>query len=229
MCGRNTLTSNIKSITKDFSIDTWEFDNLKAQYNISPSSFTPVLIHKNEKRVVKKMRWGLIPQWASETSIGSQMINARSETISEKPSFQNLIQQNRCVIFSNGYFEWKTINGKKQPYYITNKRKLFSFAGLWSRWKSINEDVIYSYTIITTKSQKNLSKIYHRMPVILNNNDVDKWINHTKYNFNVARTLLKPYLHNLYYHNVSPFVNSTKNDTIRCIEKIKNPYTINLF
>jgi putative SOS response-associated peptidase YedK len=229
MCGRNTLTSNIKSITKDFSIDTWEFDNLKAQYNISPSSFTPVLIHKNEKRVVKKMRWGLIPQWASEKSIGSQMINARSETISEKPSFQNLIQQNRCVIFSNGYFEWKTINGKKQPYYITNKRKLFSFAGLWSRWKSINEDVIYSYTIITTKSQKNLSKIYHRMPVILNNNDVDKWINHTKYNFNVARTLLKPYLHNLYYHNVSPFVNSTKNDTIRCIENIENPYTINLF
>jgi len=229
MCGRNTLTSNIKSITEDFSIDTWEFDNLKAQYNISPSSFTPVLIHKNEKRVVKKMRWGLIPQWASETSIGSQMINARSETISEKPSFQNLIQQNRCVIFSNGYFEWKTINGKKQPYYITNKRKLFSFAGLWSRWKSINEDVIYSYTIITTKSQKNLSKIYHRMPVILNNNDVDKWINHTKYNFNVARTLLKPYLHNLYYHNVSPFVNSTKNDTIRCIENIENPYTINLF
>ena len=229
MCGRNTLTSNIKSITKDFSIDTWEFDNLKAQYNISPSSFTPVLIHKNEKRVVKKMRWGLIPQWASEESIGSQMINARSETISEKPSFQNLIQQNRCVIFSNGYFEWKTINGKKQPYYITNKRKLFSFAGLWSRWKSINEDVIYSYTIITTKSQKNLSKIYHRMPVILNNNDVDKWINHTKYNFNVARTLLKPYLHNLYYHNVSPFVNSTKNDTIRCIENIENPYTINLF
>ena len=229
MCGRNTLTSNIKSITKNFSIDTWEFDNLKAQYNISPSSFTPVLIHKNEKRVVKKMRWGLIPQWASETSIGSQMINARSETISEKPSFQNLIQQNRCVIFSNGYFEWKTINGKKQPYYITNKRKLFSFAGLWSRWKSINEDVIYSYTIITTKSQKNLSKIYHRMPVILNNNDVDKWINHTKYNFNVARTLLKPYLHNLYYHNVSPFVNSTKNDTIRCIENIENPYTINLF
>ena len=229
MCGRNTLTSNIKSITEDFSIDTWEFDNLKAQYNISPSSFTPVLIHKNEKRVVKKMRWGLIPQWASEKSIGSQMINARSETISEKPSFQNLIQQNRCVIFSNGYFEWKTINGKKQPYYITNKRKLFSFAGLWSRWKSINENVIYSYTIITTKSQKNLSKIYHRMPVILNNNDVDKWINHTKYNFNVARTLLKPYLHNLYYHNVSPFVNSTKNDTIRCIEKIKNPYTINLF
>lgn len=229
MCGRNTLTSNIKSITKDFSIDTWEFDNLKAQYNISPSSFTPVLIHKNEKRVVKKMRWGLIPQWASETSIGSQMINARSETISEKPSFQNLIQQNRCVIFSNGYFEWKTINGKKQPYYITNKRKLLSFAGLWSRWKSINEDVIYSYTIITTKSQKNISKIYHRMPVILKNNDVDKWINHTKYNFNVARKLLKPYLHNLYYHDVSPFVNSTKNDTIRCIEKIKNPYTINLF
>ena len=229
MCGRNTLTSNIKSITEDFSIDTWEFDNLKAQYNISPSSFTPVLIHKNEKRVVKKMRWGLIPQWASEKSIGSQMINARSETISEKPSFQNLIQQNRCVIFSNGYFEWKTINGKKQPYYITNKRKLFSFAGLWSRWKSINEDVIYSYTIITTKSQKNISKIYHRMPVILNNNDVDKWINHTKYNFNVARTLLKPYLHNLYYHNVSPFVNSTKNDTIRCIENIENPYTINLF
>jgi putative SOS response-associated peptidase YedK len=89
--------------------------------------------------------------------------------------------------------------------------------------------VIYSYTIITTKSQKNLSKIYHRMPVILNNNDVDKWINHTKYNFNVARTLLKPYLHNLYYHNVSPFVNSTKNDTIRCIENIENPYTINLF
>ena len=94
MCGRNTLTSNIKSITKDFSIDTWEFDNLKAQYNISPSSFNPVLIHKKKIRIVKKMKWGLIPNWASESSIGNQMINARSETLTEKPSFQNLTQQN---------------------------------------------------------------------------------------------------------------------------------------
>jgi putative SOS response-associated peptidase YedK len=229
MCGRNTLTSNIKSITKEYSIDTCEFDKLKAQYNISPSSHTPVLIYKNKTRVLKKMRWGLIPQWASETSIGNQMINARSETISEKPSFQNLIQQNRCVVFSSGYFEWRNLNGKKQPYYITNKRRLFSFAGLWSKWESINKDAIYSYTIITTKSQKNLSQIHHRMPVILKNSDVEMWINHTKYNFNIVRELLKPYSNNLYYHNVSPFVNSTKNDTIRCIEEIKKPNTINLF
>ena len=135
MCGRNTLTENIKSIIKDFSIDSWDSKQIIPHYNIYPSSYTPVLISKNRIRIVKDMKWGLIPSWASNSSIGNQMINARSESILEKPSFQDLVNKNRCIIFSSGYFEWKILNKKKQPFYITKStNKILPLAGLWTTW-----------------------------------------------------------------------------------------------
>jgi putative SOS response-associated peptidase YedK len=230
MCGRNTLTENTKSIIKDFSIDSWDSKQIIPQYNICPSSYTPVLISKNNTRIVRDMKWGLIPSWSSNSSIGNQMINARSESILEKPSFQNLVNKNRCIIFSSGYFEWKTLNNKKHPFYITKStNKILPLAGLWTTWKSKKSELIHSYTIITGKAQNSLENIHHRMPIILKRNNIEKWINSEKYNFPAVQKFLKPHSSDLIFHNVSTLVNSTKNNSKNCILKINNLCTINLF
>lgn len=230
MCGRNTLTENTKSIIKDFSIDSWDSKQIIPQYNICPSSYTPVLISKNNTRIVRDMKWGLIPSWSSNSSIGNQMINARSESILEKPSFQNLVNKNRCIIFSSGYFEWKTLNNKKHPFYITKStNKILPLAGLWTTWKSKKSELIHSYTIITGKAQSSLENIHHRMPIILKRNNIEKWINSEKYNFPAVQKFLKPHSSDLIFHNVSTLVNSTKNNSKKCILKINDLSTINLF
>ena len=230
MCGRNTLTENTKSIIKDFSIDSWDSKQIIPHYNIYPSSYTPVLISKNKTRVVKDMKWGLIPSWASNSSIGNQMINARSESILEKPSFQNLVNKNRCIIFSSGYFEWKILNKKKQPFYITKStNKILPLAGLWTTWESKKSEITHSYAIITGKAQSNLEHIHHRMPIILRRNNIEKWINSDKYSFHTVQKFLKPKSSDLVFHNVSNYVNSPKNNSKKCILKMDDPYTINLF
>ena len=230
MCGRNTLTENIKSIIKDFSIDSWDSKQIIPHYNIYPSSYTPVLISKNRIRIVKDMKWGLIPSWASNSSIGNQMINARSESILEKPSFQDLVNKNRCIIFSSGYFEWKILNKKKQPFYITKStNKILPLAGLWTTWESKKSEITHSYAIITGKAQSNLEHIHHRMPIILRRNNIEKWINSDKYSFHTVQKFLKPKSSDLVFHNVSNYVNSPKNNSKKCILKINNLCTINLF
>lgn len=230
MCGRYTLTGNTKSIIRDYCIDTWDSKQIIPDYNIFPSSYTPVLINKNGKRIVKDMKWGLIPEWASSESVGFQMINARSENLLEKPSFQNLVNKNRCIIFSSGYFEWKKLNKKKYPFYIKNsENKILLLAGLWTSWKRKGSKIINSYTIITRNAQNSLKHIHHRMPIILKKENVEKWINNEKYSFSSIQNFLDPYLTDLVFHNVSPLINSTKNNSIECIQKVKDPFTINLF
>jgi len=230
MCGRSTLIGNTKSIIKNFCIDNWDSKKIIPDYNICPSSYTPVLICENKKRVVKDMRWGLIPSWASNSSIGNQMINARSESILKKPSFQGLVDNNRCIIFSSGYFEWKKIKKQKRVFYIRKStNEILPFAGLWTSWKSKNSKIIHSYTIITGKAQKNLQHIHHRMPVILNKNNIAEWINSKKDSFSTLQNFLNPDSSNLIFHNVSAFVNSTKNNSKKCILKVKDQHTINLF
>jgi putative SOS response-associated peptidase YedK len=230
MCGRNTLIDNKKLIIKDFSIDIWSSNETIPNYNIWPSSFTPVMISKKKLRVVMDMKWGLIPSWASNNSIGNRMINARSENILEKPSFQNLVHRNRCVIFSSGYFEWRKTNKKKQPFYIKNSmNKILALAGIWTTWKSKNSKIIYSYTIITKKSQNNLKHIHHRMPAILKEKNIERWINSEKYNFPYVQNLLKSHSSNLIFHNVSELVNFKNNNSEKCIQKIISPFTIDLF
>jgi putative SOS response-associated peptidase YedK len=230
MCGRSTLTKGIKSLSENFSVDHWDFKNLKSNYNIFPGNFTPVLIKEKEIRVVKKMRWGLIPSWSKNITIGNNMINARSETLLEKPSFQNLINQNRCIVFSDGYFEWKIENGIKKPFYIHHhEKKTLPMAGLWTKWTSNNSEKIHSYTIITTTSQKQLSSIHRRMPVILNKDDIEDWLNTNNRRTSITLEKLHQINSRLNFHPVSSFVNSVKNNTKRCIQRVTISETISLF
>ena len=137
MCGRKTLTRDLQSIIEELAIDEYLDDGFEPSYNIAPTQFSPVLIGKDDSRVLKRMKWGLIPSWSKDEAIGSKMINARSESLLEKPSFQNLVHQNRCVVITDGYFEWKKGNEGSQPFYISHPgKKLLPLAGLWTTWES---------------------------------------------------------------------------------------------
>ena len=146
MCGRKTLTKDRKSIVQHLAIDTWK--NIKdyvPNYNIAPGQISSVVI-QNEKRIVKSMRWGLVPSWANNESVGYRMINARAETLTEKPSYQGLVPNNRCVVIADGYYEWmKTLTGKK-PYHISmDKNQLFAFAGIWEAWKNNHGEILKTF------------------------------------------------------------------------------------
>ena len=222
MCGRKTLTKGKLEIIEELLIDEWD-DNpeYRPNYNIAPTDFNPVLLSKNNKRNVKMMRWGLIPSWAKDDKFAAKMINARAETLTEKPSFHNLINSNRCVIISDGFYEWMKTAGKKQPYYIKHPdHSLMPMAGLWSLWKNAAGIPLYSYTIITTKANQQMSFLHERMPVILAKENIDQWINSDNTNKNEALNLLQPYNKELDIYPVSTRVNSIKYNEPACIENI---------
>ena len=151
MCGRKTLTRDIQSIIEEMAIEEWQDQDLfSPSYNIAPTQFSPIMVDHMGRRV-KPMKWGLIPNWAKDKSIGSKLINARSETLLQKPSFQNLVSGKRCVVLTDGYYEWKRTSSKSIPYYIHHpENKLLPLAGLWDIWKDESDKSIFSYTVITT-------------------------------------------------------------------------------
>ena len=164
MCGRKTLTKDMQSIIEELAVEEWENpDNYLLNYNIAPTQNSPILID-NGKRTVKPMRWGLIPSWAKDEKFGARMINARIETLTEKPSYRNLVSTNRCIVITDGYYEWKKEGSMKIPYYIDPVSEPgFAFAGLWDRWHQ-RDQVIESCTIVTAASPEPMKNIHHRIP-----------------------------------------------------------------
>lgn len=229
MCGRKTLTKNMTSIIEEIEADEWA-GNFKPSYNIAPSQYSPIAININDKRIIKNMTWGLIPSWSKNKIVGQKMINARSETILDKPSFQGLMKSNRCIVIADGYFEWNSQNGIGQPYYIFHpEKKILPMAGLWTTWQSSKFNIIESYTIITTKPQKPIAHIHNRMPVIIENKMINEWINCEVNSLNSTLDLLKPYSSKLSFYPVSKYMNSPKNNSRECIRSIEDSMTLNLF
>ena len=230
MCGRKTLTKDVESIIQEMGIESWrDSGSYQLSYNISPSQSSPVMID-DMGRHVKMMKWGLIPNWATDAAIGSKLINARAETLLEKPSFKNLVSNQRCIVLSDGYFEWKRSNSRAIPYYIYHpNNKILPMAGLWDFWKNNSGENIFSYTIITTQANSNLKDIHHRMPVILDLKQIDPWLK--VHNISLANTmsLLVPFQNDLHFHQVSTVVNSPRNNRIDCIRPIENSDNLSLF
>ena len=228
MCGRKTLTKDIASIIKEMDIEEWEAHDYKPNYNVAPTQFSPVIINKDSNRVAKMMKWGLIPTWSKNQNISSKMINARLETLLEKPSFNSLVNRNRCVVLADGYYEWDKHNS--QPYYITHhNKKILPLAGLWTEWEAPNLTTVLSYTVVTTTPTKNIAHIHNRMPVVLEKQNIEKWINckdHSIFNCLKKIQLKKT---TLQFYPVSNTVNSIKNNSIECIEPKISQNTINLF
>ena len=197
MCGRFAQTQSGVTVAQAFQLPVTP--ELEPRYNIAPSQPVAVVAQSRRTgdRTYHEKQWGLIPGWSKEASIGYKLINARSETVADKPSFRNAFQKRRCLIVADGFYEWqKALKGQdKQPYLIKLKsRSLFAFAGLWERWRSPDtEEPIFSCTILTTAANAAMAPIHHRMPVILPPAAYEPWLDPTYYNRGELEALLAPY------------------------------------
>ena len=220
----------MKFIIEDLAIDDWEHpEDYSLSYNIAPGQKSPVIIQEKQ-RIVKLMKWGLVPSWSKDETIGYKMINARSETLTEKPSYQGLISKHRCVVISDGYYEWKREGKRRIPYYIFAPEKgLIPMAGLWSSWTGPEGNIVNTYTVITTETKTTIRTIHHRMPVILSEDTYPNWLNTEDVSVSDALFLLQPYAGNLTTHPVSPLVNSPKNNLPVCTQPADNRETLEMF
>jgi len=217
MCGRFALYSSFQAI-KDYADLLNEIGEIDANYNIAPGQIIPIIINRNQQNILTSCKWGLIPFWAQDETIGNKLINTRGETIAEKPSFKYAFQHRRCLIPANGFYEWR--KNDKQPFYINLRdRELFSFAGIWEIWKSPAGKQISSCSIITTTSNEKLKNIHHRMPVILQKDHEETWLKEN--NSNILKNLLTPYpSKEMLSQLVSNDVNSVRNNYPELIKAI---------
>ncbi|MCH7689515.1 MAG: SOS response-associated peptidase [candidate division Zixibacteria bacterium] len=221
MCGRYVLAQDYEELKKRFGLELSDF-SMKPSYNIAPGQANPV-ISNGSGRTIKAMKWGLIPHWAKDPRIAYKMINARSETVAEKPSYRDAFKSKRCLIPASGFYEWQKSASdpkKKTPIHIRLKKsELFAFAGLWSLWK--REDVeILTYTIITTDANEYLKEFHDRMPVILNQSDESKWLDHQTPSDELQSLLVPCAEERLEAYEVSKLVNSPENNTEECIQRV---------
>jgi putative SOS response-associated peptidase YedK len=220
MCGRYSV-DDFDHFKERFDVANFDAFDFKPRYNVAPSQVLPVIVNEGESRV-EPMRWGLIPSWAKEASIGYKMINAKAETVAEKSSYKKPLQLQRCLVPATGFYEWKKEGNGKQPYYFHLKdEKLFAFAGLYSIWHDTQGNEVKSYTIITTKPNKLLEPIHDRMPVILKREDESMWLNPDITEPARLLPLLAPYPDSeMETYPVSAQVNSPKNDTKEVQQRI---------
>jgi len=219
MCGRYTLRTPVDTLAERFEIDDTP-SSIAASYNVAPTQGVATVLLEDGKRKLEMLQWGLIPSWADDPSIGNKMINARAETVAEKPSFREAFRNHRCLVLADGFYEWqKTANGK-QPYYIRMEDDSpFAFAGLWESWKNGSE--VRSTTIITTAANDVVAPIHNRMPVILHPEDYDLWHDPDFKEKEPLTTLLKPYpAEAMEAYPVSRRVNGPSNNDPSCIEAV---------
>jgi putative SOS response-associated peptidase YedK len=175
MCGRYTFQPT-EEFYRRFNIAN-RLDGLVARYNIAPSQLVPVIISQRPNHVML-MRWGLIPHWAKEEKTTYKMINARMETLTQRPAFRSLLATNRCMIPASGYYEWKAEARGKTPYYIhPTRHEFFAFAGLYDVWTNPDGEDLYTFTIITKDADGLVAQLHNRMPVILDRDLEDAWLN----------------------------------------------------
>ena len=193
MCGRFTLRHSPDQIVARFDVDTVLAEAITPRYNVAPTQPIAV-VTENSPRTLQMMRWGLVPSWAKDASIGNKMINARAETLAEKPSFKVALSRRRCIIPADGFYEWKKIGTAKQPMYIHTKTdELFGFAGLWEEWRSTDGETIRTCTIITVSPNAVLSEIHNRMPAILRKEDEAAWLHRETTEIEEILPLLQPF------------------------------------
>jgi putative SOS response-associated peptidase YedK len=213
------LSRRKQLVEEYFDSAHWD-DDWNPRYNIAPTQPVPV-IRQNPKEPIRElslMRWGLIPSWAKDPSVAAQMINARSETAGTKPAFRDALKSRRCLIPADGFYEWKRDGRIKQPYcFELNEGELFAFAGLWDRWRDASGKAVETCSILTTTPNAVTSAVHDRMPVILDPDTYDLWLDPGMRDVAAASDLLKPCDARLMRcYPVSTRVNSTANDDEEC-------------
>ncbi len=219
MCGRYTLKTPVNELAKQFEVEEYP-SSITPSYNIAPTQQVATVLAEDGKRKLEMLHWGLIPSWADDPAIGNRMINARGETVAEKPSFRSAFKNRRCLILADGFYEWQKTDNGKQPFYIRMEDGLpFAFAGLWESWHNGRE--IRSCTIITTDANELVGDIHNRMPVILHPEDYDLWLDPGFDEKDPLTALLKPYpSDSMEAYPVSRRVNKPSNDEPKVIEPV---------
>lgn len=226
MCGRFSLTQTEADIEARFGAKFYSNDLVK-RYNVAPSQLALVITDAKPQEL-QLFRWGLIPSWAKDGSIGNKMINARSETLREKPSFRTLVRKRRCLVIADGFYEWRPLDHKKkQPVRITlSNNGLFAMAGLWDEWNDPNSgELVDSFTIITAPANDLIRPVHDRMPVILHASDEQKWLSAATIDQDIDRLLESYPSHEMDLYDVSEKVNSPLNDTPDLILPKQNLFT----
>lgn len=221
MCGRYALYVPVAELL-DFFAATCEDLDWQPHYNVAPLQFVPVIRQRpTGERVVQLLRWGLIPSWAKDASIAGKLINARGETVGEKPSFRSAFKSRRCIIPASGFFEWQTRLGGKQPFFIQPAQApVFGIAGLWERWSQPDGSPLDTFTIITTAANEAMHAIHDRMPVILQPADFATWLSR-EVPPDVAGGLVQPCdPAMLIMYPVSKAVGNVRNDSAELIAPI---------
>jgi putative SOS response-associated peptidase YedK len=228
MCGRYRLGAGGKAFLKHFGTSRDDYD-WSPRLNIAPTQEVPTIRQeaREPKRVLSTIRWGLIPYWAKDASIGQKMINAKAETIASKPAFQDSVKKRRCLIPADGFYEWKKVDSKtKQPYcFMLSDESVFAFAGIWASWTEPDtRKVVETCSILTTTPNMLTSDVHDRMPVILRSDDYDLWLDPGFTDHSGIAELLKPYdAHLMKRFPVSTRVNGVRNDDSQCAQPVELP------
>lgn len=223
MCGRFTLIAPGEAVAELFDLS--EAPELAPRYNIAPTQPVAAVRYNRDKgkREFTHFHWGLIPSWAKDPAIGSRMINARSETAAEKPSFRAAFKYRRCLVPTDGFYEWWKVDGGKQPVRIHMKdERPFAIAGLWEHWQSPDGSEIESCTLLTTGPNDLLKPIHNRMPVILAKEDFDLWLDPGAQHPGEVQPLLRPFTSDkMTFYPVSTHVNNPRNEDPTCIAPLE--------
>lgn len=230
MCGRFAQKTSYSELKKLFGLTAAEVADVppvKARYNIAPTQDILNVRQNGEERVALMLKWGLVPSWANDATISARLINARSETVEEKPSFREAFKHRRCLIPTDGFYEWqRNAGGAKQPYFfqLRDEESPFAFAGLWERWKSTDGKVLETCTILTTQANEVLAPVHDRMPVIIHPADYDLWLNEDERQRPLRRELLRPFpAEEMTSHPVGLKVNSPSEQG----EELQRPIELN--
>ena len=226
MCGRFTNNAKPEQIEKEFKVGKKNANLFQPRYNIAPAQMIDVAFELENERVLSRLKWGLVPSWLKDATTSKGLINARAETIAEKPSFREAFKSRRCIIPASGFYEWqKKGMGAKQPFYFYLKEKeVFGFAGLWKSWvdKSTGEE-LETCTIITTEANEVLKPVHDRMPVILRPKSYDEWLDAKVKDTEKLRKLLVPYPSDeMSSHAVSKSVNIPDSDSDELIKPMNS-------
>jgi putative SOS response-associated peptidase YedK len=227
MCGRFVLYSLPPELQDYFDVRPITFE-ISPNYNVAPTQEIPVIVRKEDGRHLEKRRWGLVPFWAKDTSIGSRMINARIESVATKPSFKAAIRHRRCLIPANGFFEWKREAGGKQPFFLSlPSGEPLAFAGLWEVWRdkdaAPDQEPYVSCTIITTAAGESIKDLHDRMPLILAPEAYEEWLNpENRDPAQLERFLKSSSVTQLKRYPVSKLVNRVENNSADCIKPLQD-------
>jgi putative SOS response-associated peptidase YedK len=214
MCGRYALTSSPAAIAERFRL-LWT-PELAPHYNIAPGQTIPVVRDTAPGRELAFMKWGLVPSWAKDAAIGMKLINARGETLADKPAFRSAYRQRRCLIPADAFYEWKLVAGLKQPYCIRlADAGVFGMAGLWERWKDAHGEAVETCTIVTVAANALVAQLHERMPLIVAPDAYDAWLaaESTALPRAVPAEMMR-------YYPVSRLVSNARNDVPACLEPL---------